>query len=142
MKVTVKSFSFKRGLPEDPTGNGGGFVFDCRAMPNPFWDEALRGCTGCDKPVADFFAKFPEKVNAFLDASETLVRQSIDEYKRDGRDHLQVAFGCTGGQHRSVYFAERMAERLRGIDGVEVEVSHAARQHWKRGQMGQAPLIQ
>ena len=62
MKVVVKSFSFKRGLPEDPTGNGGGFVFDCRAMPNPFWDEALRGYAGCDKPVADFFAKFPEKV--------------------------------------------------------------------------------
>lgn len=142
MKVVVKSFSFKRGLPEDPTGNGGGFVFDCRAMPNPFWDETLRGYTGCDKSVADFFAKFPEKVNVFLDAAETLVRQSIEEYKHDGRDHLQVAFGCTGGQHRSVYFAERMAERLRGIDGVEVEVSHAAQQHWKRGQMGQAPLTQ
>ena len=100
MKVVVKSFSFKRGLPDDPPGNGGGFVFDCRAMPNPFWDETLRGYAGCDKPVADFFAKLPEKVNAFLDAAETLVRQSIEEYKHDGRDHLQVAFGCTGGQHR------------------------------------------
>ena len=138
MKVIVKSFSFKRGLPDDLTGNGGGFVFDCRAMPNPFWDEALRGYAGCDKPVADFFAKFPEKVNVFLDASETLVRQSIEEYKHDGREHLQVAFGCTGGQHRSVYFAERMAERLRGIDGVEVEVSHAAQQHWKLGEGGRS----
>ena len=63
----------------------------------------------------------------------TLVRQSIDEYLKDGREHLQVAFGCTGGQHRSVYFAERMAERLAGIDGVEIEVSHAASQHWKVG---------
>ncbi len=86
MKVTVTSFSFKRGLPDDPTDNGGGFVFDCRAMSNPFGDEIIRGYTG--------------------------------------RDNLQVAFGCTGGQHRSVYFAERMAERLSGIDGVEVEVSH------------------
>ena len=94
MKVTVISFSFKRGIPEDPTGNGGGFVFDCRAMPNPFWDEALRGCMGRDKPVCDFFARFPETVEPFLEATETLVRQSIEQYKRDSRDHLQVAFGA------------------------------------------------
>ena len=74
--------------------------------------------------------KFKDKVDAFLEAAETLVRQSIKQYERDGRDHLQVAFGCTGGQHRSVYFAERMAERLTGIEGVEVEVSHAARSYW------------
>ena len=128
MKVTILSFSFKRGLPEDSTGNGGGFVFDCRAMPNPFWDETLRGYTGLDKPVCDFFARFPETVEPFLEATETLVRQSIEQYKRDGRDHLQVAFGCTGGQHRSVYFAERMAERLSGIEDVEIEVVHAAMQ--------------
>lgn len=130
MTVSILSFSFKHGLPDDPTGNGGGFVFDCRAMPNPFWDETLRGYTGRDKPVADFFAGFKDKVDAFLEAAETLVRQSIEQYERDGRDHLQVAFGCTGGQHRSVYFAERMAERLTGIEGVEVEVSHAARSYW------------
>ena len=106
-------------------------MFDCRAMPNPFWDETLRGYTGRDKPVADFFARFPEMVEPFLEATETLVRQSIDQYKRDGRDHLQVAFGCTGGQHRSVYFAERMAEHLAIIDGVEVEVMHTAKPHWK-----------
>ena len=55
MKVAIISFSYKRGLPENETGNGGGFVFDCRAMPNPYWDESLRGCTGRDKPIADFF---------------------------------------------------------------------------------------
>ena len=92
MKVTIISFSFKRGLPEDASGNGGGFVFDCRAMPNPFWDETLRGYTGRDRPVADFFARFPETVEPFLEATETLVRQSIREYRRDGKDHLQVAF--------------------------------------------------
>ena len=128
MRVTVISFSFKRGIPDDPTGNGGGFVFDCRAMPNPFWDEALRGYTGLDKPVCDFFARFPGTVEPFLEATEAIVRQSIEQYKRDGRDHLQVAFGCTGGQHRSVYFAERMAERLSGIEDVEIEVVHAAMQ--------------
>ena len=160
MKVTITSFSYKHGLPEDKSSNGNapapsgvgladersedlsqresrksprGFVFDCRAMPNPYWDESLRGYTGRDKPIADFFAHHKDKVDRFLGAAETLVRQSIDEYLNDGRDHLHVAFGCTGGQHRSVYFAERMAERLAGIDGVEIEVSHAASQHWKVG---------
>lgn len=131
MKVTIISFSFKRGLPEDASGNGGGFVFDCRAMPNPFWDETLRGYTGRDRPVADFFARFPETVEPFLEATETLVRQSIREYRRDGKDHLQVAFGCTGGQHRSVYFAERLVERLAGIDSVDIEVIHTAMPYWK-----------
>ena len=55
MKISVLSFSYKRGLPEDASGNGGGFVFDCRAMPNPFWDESLRGFSGCDQPIVDFF---------------------------------------------------------------------------------------
>ena len=135
MLVTITSFSYKRGLPEDKTGNGGGFVFDCRAMPNPYWDESLRGYTGRDKPIADFFAHHKDKVDCFLGAAETLVRQSIDEYLKDGRDHLQVAFGCTGGQHGSGYFAERMADRLAGTDGVEVEVTHAARQYWKERTM-------
>ena len=126
MTVSIKSFAYKQGLPDDPTGNGGGFVFDCRAMPNPFWDESLCGYTGRDKPIRDFFDRYKDKVDCFLGAAETLVRQSIDEYLKDGRDHLQVAFGCTGGQHRSVYFAERMAERLTGVEGVEVEVAHTA----------------
>ena len=127
MKVTILSFSFKRGLPDDPTGNGGGFIFDCRAMPNPFWEESLRGYTGRDKPVRDFFDQYKDKVDSFLNAAETLVRQSIDEYLKDGRDHLQAAFGCTGGRHRSVYFAERMAERFAGIAGIEVEVEHTSK---------------
>lgn len=131
MNISIISFSFKRGLPEDSAGNGGGFVFDCRAMPNPFWDEALRGFSGCDKPVVDFFEQHKDKVNCFLDAVEVLVCQSIDQYQKDGREHLQVAFGCTGGQHRSVYFAERMAERLSGIEGVEAEVCHAAKMYWR-----------
>ena len=131
MIVTITSFSCKRVLPEDMTGNGGGFMFDCLAMPNPYWDESLRGYTGRDKPIADFFALYKGKVDCFLGAAETLIRQSIDEYLKDGRDHLQVVFGCTGGQHRSVYFAERMAERLKGIEGVEVEVEHAAKPFWK-----------
>jgi RNase adaptor protein for sRNA GlmZ degradation len=131
VKVSIVSFSYKRGLPEDPAGNGGGFVFDCRGIPNPFWDETLRGCTGRDEPVEIFFSRIPEKTEPFLDAAEALVRQSIEQYKQDGREHLQAAFGCTGGQHRSVYFAERMAERLFGIEGVDVELIHGAQAYWK-----------
>jgi RNase adaptor protein for sRNA GlmZ degradation len=100
--ISILSFSYKRGLPEDETGNGGGFVFDCRAMPNPFWDEALRGYSGCDKLIVKFFEQHKDRVDCFLDAPEVLVRQSIEQYQKDGRDYLQIAFGCTGGQHRSV----------------------------------------
>ena len=71
-------------------------------------------------------------MSCFLDAAEALVRQSIAQYQKDGREHLHVAFGCTGGQHRSVYFAERMVERLAGIDGVEVELLHAAQSCWSK----------
>jgi RNase adaptor protein for sRNA GlmZ degradation len=131
LKVSVFSFSFKRGLPEDSTGNGGGFVFDCRALPNPFGEESLRTFTGCDQVVREFFAKVSEKVEPFANAAETLVRQSIEAYVCDGRTHLQVAFGCTGGQHRSVYFAERMAESLRKLSNVEIELTHAAKDFWK-----------
>ena len=131
MNISIRSFSYKSGLPEDESGNGGGFVFDCRAMPNPFWVESLRGFSGCDMPVVKFFEQYKDKVDCFLDAAEVMVRQSIEQYQKDGREHLQVAFGCTGGQHRSVYLAECMAERLSGIEGVEVEVCHAAREYWK-----------
>ena len=140
MKVTIASFSYKRGLPEDKTGNGGGFVFDCRAMPNPYWDESLRGYTGREKccqcvnvascqfqfPMED---TWPYRILAFgnIGTGNILTMAKLNT----GRDHLQVAFGCTGGQHRSVYFAERMAERLAGVEGVEIEVEHAARPFWK-----------
>ena len=140
MLVTITAFSYKRGLPEDKTGNGGGFVFDCRAMPNPYWDESLRGYTGRGKccqcvNVASCQFQFPMEDtwlyrilaigNIGTGNISTMAKLNTD------RDHLQIAFGCTGGQHRSVYFAERMAERLAGTDGVAIEVAHAARQHWK-----------
>ena len=130
-------------------------MLDCRPMPNPLWADTLRGSTGLDKPVCDFFVCFPETLEQFLEVTETIVRQSIEQYKRDGRDHLQVAFGCTGNapaakrsgclsakreprrgrkgprQHRSVYFAERLARRLAIIDGIEVEIVHSAKPYWK-----------
>ena len=78
-------------------------------------------------------ARYKRAFESFFDKffGWTLVRQSIGACLKDGRGHLQVDFGCTGGQHRSVYFAERMSERLAGTDGVEIEVSHVAKPHWK-----------
>ena len=131
LKVLVVSFAYPYGVPEDPDDDyWGGFVFDCRWMPDPHGDTPLRGSSGLDKPVIDFFERHREQVDRFLDAAEALVRQSIEVYLKNGRDFLQVAFGCYGGHHRSVYLAERFAERLAGTEGIEIEVRHTAREHW------------
>ena len=114
-----------------PTGKCKGHDADENIF-QPLVGKCGGGYTGSDKPIADFFAHHKDKVDRFLGAAETLVRQSINEYLKDGRDNLQVAFGCTGGQHRSVYFAERISERLAGTDGVEIEVSHVARSGWRK----------
>ena len=131
MRVAVVSFSYPRGVPEDADDDyWGGFVFDCRAMPDPHDDKSLRGYSGLDKPVIDFFERHKAPVDRFLCAAESLVRQSIEVFLENGRDFLQVAFGCHGGHHRSVYLAERFAERLVGVGGIEVTVQHTARRYW------------
>ena len=133
MTVSIHSFSYKLGLPTDPTGNGGGFVFDCRALPNPFWVKELRGFTGCDKPIADFFSTHQSEVACFLNPIRELVLASVRAYEEDGRGHLFVAFGCTGGRHRSVYCAEKFAAILRESGVCEVQITHDARASWKVG---------
>ena len=131
MKVSIVSFSYPRGVPEDDDDDyWGGFVFDCRSMPDPHDGESLHKCSGLDQPVIDFFARHWERVDRFLDAAESLEPQTIEAAPETGRDYLQVAFGCRGGHHRSVYLAERFAERLAGTDGIEIEVTHAARRYW------------
>lgn len=131
LKLSVVSFAYPHGVPEDADDDyWGGFVFDCRSMPDPHDDTSLRGYSGLDKPVVDFFKQHKEQVDRFLDAAESLVRQSIEVFRKSGRDFLQVAFGCSGGRHRSVYLAERFAERLAGTEGVEIGVRHTARQYW------------
>lgn len=130
VKVLIVSFSYMQGVPEDETGHGGGFVFDCRGLPNPYWEEELRRYSGKDESVREFFAKHREEVETFAGAAEALVWQTVRVFQSDGRQHLMVAFGCTGGKHRSVFMAEELARRLRGMPGVETEVVHTRERAW------------
>ena len=121
--VQIFSFSFHRGWPKDESGNGGGFVFDGRSLPNPGREERFKGLTGRDAPVIDYLNQ-QESVHQFFASVLSLVDASVNEYQRRGFKHLMVSFGCTGGQHRSVYLAEQLAKRLRGRNGVDVVLRH------------------
>jgi aminoglycoside/choline kinase family phosphotransferase len=121
--VRIFSFSFHRGLPKDDSGNGGGFVFDGRSLPNPGREEQFKALTGRDAPVIDYLNQ-QESVHQFLASVMTLIDASVNSYQQRGFKNLMVSFGCTGGQHRSVYLAEQVAKRLRGRSGVEVVVVH------------------
>jgi aminoglycoside/choline kinase family phosphotransferase len=121
--VRIFSFSFHRGWPKDETGNGGGFVFDGRSLPNPGREERFQALTGRDVPVIEYLNQ-QESVHQFFASVLSLVDASINEYQRRHFKHLMVSFGCTGGQHRSVYLAEQLAKRLRGRSGIEVILTH------------------
>jgi len=123
LTVRILSFSFHRGLPKDETGHGGGFVFDARSLPNPGREERFKTLTGKDAPVIDYLNQ-QESVHQFLASVMSLVDASVSNYQRRGFKNLMVSFGCTGGQHRSVYLAEQLANHLRGRDRVEVVVRH------------------
>jgi aminoglycoside/choline kinase family phosphotransferase len=121
--VRIFSFSFHQDLPKDETGNGGGFVFDGRSLPNPGREERFKPLTGKDAPVIDYLNQ-QESVHQFLAGVLSLVDASISSYQQRGFKNLMISFGCTGGQHRSVYLAEQLAKRLRGRNGVEAVVRH------------------
>ncbi len=121
--VRIFSFSFHQGLPKDETGNGGGFVFDGRSLPNPGREERFKTLTGKDAPVIDYLNQ-QESVHQFLASVLSMVDASVSSYQSRGFKNLMVSFGCTGGQHRSVYLAEQLAKRLRGRSGLEVIVRH------------------
>ncbi|MBZ5682058.1 MAG: phosphotransferase [Acidobacteriia bacterium] len=121
--VRIFSFSFHRGLPKDETGNGGGFIFDGRSLPNPGREDRFKPLTGRDAPVIDYLNQ-QESVHQFLASVMSLVDASVNNYQKRGFKNLMVSFGCTGGQHRSVYLAEQVAKRLRGRTNVEVVVHH------------------
>lgn len=123
LTVLILSFSFHRGMPKDENGHGGGFVFDGRSLANPGREERFKTLTGKDAPVIDYLNQ-QESVHQFLASVMSLVDASVSEYQRRGFKSLMVSFGCTGGQHRSVYLAEQLAKRLRGRNGVEVVVRH------------------
>ena len=122
-------FFVSSGLPKDESGNGGGFVFDARSLPNPGREEQFKHLTGKDAPVIDYLNQ-QESVHQFLASVMSLVDASVSEYQRRGFKNLMVSFGCTGGQHRSVYLAEQLAKRLRGRNGVEVVVRHLELEKW------------
>jgi aminoglycoside/choline kinase family phosphotransferase len=121
--VRVFSFSFHRSLPIDETGHGGGFVFDSRSLPNPGREERFKPLTGKDAPVIDYLNQ-QESVHQFLASVMLLVDASLGNYQSRGFKNLMVSFGCTGGQHRSVYLAAQLAKHLRARNSVEVVVRH------------------
>jgi aminoglycoside/choline kinase family phosphotransferase len=127
LTVTVSSFSYKRAIPDDPSGNGGGFVFDCRFLNNPGRYEAYKNLTGRDQAVIEFLQTH-SNMGDFLNNVFFLVDEAVQNYIERDFDHLMVSFGCTGGQHRSVYAADRLAKHLEERFGVTVVLRHLERE--------------
>ena len=123
LTVRVMSFAYKKGIPNDATGNGGGFVFDCRALNNPGKYERYKPFTGLDEPVVKFLEEDGEIIE-FLKHVYALVDASVKRYVERGFTNLMVCFGCTGGQHRSVYCAQHLAEHINEQFNVKVELVH------------------
>ena len=123
LEVKIVSFAYKKSIPNDPTGNGGGFVFDCRAINNPGKYERYNHFTGLDEPVIRFLEEDGE-ITRFLEHVYELVDASVKRYLDRGFTNLMVCFGCTGGQHRSVYSAQHLAEHIHRKFGVKVNLIH------------------
>jgi aminoglycoside/choline kinase family phosphotransferase len=130
LTIHIASFSYRHGLPPDESGHGGGFVFDCRALPNPGRFPEYAGVTGCDESVVAFLEAAPE-IEVFWSHVLPLVEAHIAEFRARRFSDLAVAFGCTGGQHRSVYFAERLARHVRERHpDLRVRLEHGERTRW------------
>lgn len=121
--VSVFSFSYRSGIPFDKSGNGGGYVFDCRALPNPGLYDEYRLLNGRDKEVIDFFVQHPE-TEEYLSAVRSIVGQSVKSYIEKKYTRLMINFGCTGGRHRSVYCAEQIAGYIRDNFDCKVSLHH------------------
>lgn len=123
LTLHIFSFSYKNGLPHDLSGNGGGFVFDCRALPNPGRYEEYKTLTGKDNEVIAFLEREPE-VQQFVTNTCKLVEQSIQNYTARKFSSLLASYGCTGGQHRSVYCAEQLKQRIEGNYNINIRINH------------------
>lgn len=123
LTVKVMSFSYRKGIPEDNSGNGGGYVFDCRYVHNPGRYDEYKPLTGLDKPVIDFLENDGE-ITEFLSHVYALTDAHVKRYLERGFTSLMICFGCTGGQHRSVYSAQHTAEHIHNKFGVRVELVH------------------
>jgi len=122
--VSINSFSYKRaGYPEDKTGNGGGFAFDCRFLPNPGRETKYKQLTGKDKEVIEYLNAYIE-VETFVSQSVEIIRKAVKNYAELGYTNLQVNFGCTGGQHRSVFCAEKTYQILSELYDIKCEIKH------------------
>ena len=124
--VRVYSFSYRKGIPEDESGNGGGYVFDCRSTHNPGRYEPYKQLTGLDEPVIRFLEDDGE-ILTFLESVYQLADAHVARYIQRGFTSLMFSFGCTGGQHRSVYSAQHLAEHIHAKFGVEVRICHRER---------------
>jgi len=130
LTITINSFSYKKGIPADNSGNGGGFVFDCRALPNPGRYEEFKYLSGKDKKVIEFLTKETE-VTDFLKNSFLLIDQSVKKYLEREFSSLNVNFGCTGGQHRSVFSAESLSKHLsEKFKNLNIIVKHKEKERW------------
>jgi RNase adaptor protein for sRNA GlmZ degradation len=130
LTIDLMSFGFHRsGVPADPHGNGGGFVFDARCLPNPGREARYRQSSGLDDDVRSYLEARPETA-VFLSHAIAMVEHAARLYDARGFEHLQVSFGCTGGQHRSVFCVEYAARMLR-LRGYRCEITHTERERWQ-----------
>lgn len=123
LTVRIQSFSYKSGIPQDPSGHGGGFVFDCRAIHNPGRYEPYKKLTGRDPEVITFL-KRKSNIDEFLAHIFSIVDPAVENYIERNFDHLMISFGCTGGQHRSVYSADCLAKHLKNKYNIEIVLAH------------------
>jgi hypothetical protein len=123
LNVAINSFSYKEGIPKDFSGNGGGFVFDCRALENPGRFPEFKNSTGLDEYVIRFLNE-KNDVKDFLNSIYSIVDESVKNYIQRNFKNLMISFGCTGGQHRSVYCAENLAKHLQNSFDISVVVNH------------------
>ncbi|MFH2140948.1 MAG: RNase adapter RapZ [Bacteroidota bacterium] len=129
LKVSIFSFSYRNSIPEDKTGNGGGFVFDCRVLPNPGKLDEYKKSNGLDNDVIKYF-KNEQEVSSFINHICNLVDISVEKYLSRGFTNLMISFGCTGGQHRSVYCAEELKSHLEKKYAIEISVCHTEKNQW------------